>query len=158
MTNIQKKYHPSINEVKRRDSIVSLEKTMRGMEENLGEDPFPLTHHFADGCYAREILLPKGSTAIGKIHKHEHFIIFLSGDVTVSSEKGKERINTPGISISPKGIKRAIYAHEESIIITVHLTEETDLEKIEQEVIAEDFDSLGHEKSSVSLEKTKCLG
>jgi quercetin dioxygenase-like cupin family protein len=142
MNDIQTKYNPTKDEISRRNDIVSLEETMKGMEENLGEDPFPLIHHFVEGCYAREILLPKDSTVVGKIHKHEHFIIFLSGDVTISSEHGTERINKPGIAISPMGVKRAVYAHEESRIITIHLTKETELEKIEREVIVEDFDEL----------------
>jgi len=132
----------SENEVSRRNDILGLEKVISGMDENLGVDPFPLIHHFAEGCYAREIVLPKDSVVTGKIHKHEHFIIFLSGDVTISSEKGKERINKPGIAISPVGVKRAVYAHEESRIITIHVTEKTDLEEIESEVIAESFSDL----------------
>lgn len=140
-------YQPSDDELTRRGLIVELEDAMNDMEGSLGEDPFPLMHHFADGCYAREIVLPKGSTVVGKIHKHEHFIIFLSGDVTISSEKGNERINKPGIAISPLGIKRAVYANEESRIITIHVTEKTDLKDIEAEVIAKDFNSLTSEKS-----------
>jgi len=135
-------YSPSDDELMRRSVIVDLENSIKDMDENLGEDPFPLIHHFVDGCYAREIVLPKGSTVVGKIHKHEHFIIFLSGDVTISSEKGSDRINTPGIAISPLGIKRAVYAHEESRIITIHVTDKTDLKDIESEVIANDFNSL----------------
>ena len=126
----------------RRQEIVDLETVMQGMEENLGVDPFPLKHHFVDGCYARELLLPKDSTIVGKIHKHEHFIIFLSGDVTVSSEHGVERVNTPGIAVSPMGVKRAIYAHEESRIITIHVTDKTDLEDIESDVISDSFEDL----------------
>ena len=142
MSNLQPKYKPSKDNIARRNDIVDLERVIQGMDENLGEDPFPLIHHFVKGCYAREILLPKDSTVVGKIHKHEHFIIFLSGDVTISSEHGTERINKPGIAISPMGVKRAVYAHEESRIITIHLTDETELEKIEREVIVEDFAEL----------------
>jgi len=133
---------PTKDELSRRSSIVDLETAMRGMDENLGEDPFPLIHHFVDGCYAREMFLPKDSAIVGKIHKHEHFIIFLSGDVTVSSEKGSERINKSGISISPIGAKRAIYAHEDSVIVTIHVTKETDLVKIEGEIIAKSFNDI----------------
>lgn len=144
MNNLQNT--PTEIELSRRDGIVKLQSVMENMPENLGVDPFPLTHHFVDGCYAREILIPKDSTLVGKIHKHQHFIIFLSGDVTVSSEKGTERISESKIAVSPAGVKRAIYAHEDSRIITIHLTEETDLEKIEEEVILTDFPSL--EKTS----------
>lgn len=123
----------------RRNGIVNLQAVMESMPENLGVDPFPLTHHFTTGCYAREILIPKDATIVGKIHKYEHFIVFLSGDVTVASEIGTERITGAHFRVSPAGTKRAIYAHEDSVIITIHPTDETELTKIEADVIAKDF-------------------
>jgi len=140
--NLEKTYNPSSEELVRRNDIITLQNAILEMDENLGEDPFPLTHHFAPGIYAREIFIPGGYVIIGKIHKHNHFIIFLDGDVTIVSEKGKEHITKPGIMISPMGIKRAVYANKDSRIITIHPTEETDLDKIEDEVIAKDYSEL----------------
>lgn len=136
---LAKVYNPTPAELNRRNGIVELQEAIERLDGNLGENPFPLTHHFAPGIYAREILLPKDTLIIGKIHRHEHLVIFLYGDVTVESEKGQERINTPGVFLSPMGIKRAVYAHVDSVMITIHPTEETDLDKIETEVIAPSF-------------------
>ena len=142
MQSEAKKYNPSKMELTRRAEIVNFEEVIRNTEGSLGEDPFPLKHHFAPGVYAREILLPEDTVIIGKIHKHDHLIIFLSGVVSISSYKGVELVTTPGVAILPVGIKRAVYAHVDSRIVTIHVTDKTDLEEIEEEVIAKNFGEL----------------
>jgi hypothetical protein len=41
--------------------------------------------------------------------------------------------------VSEPGTKRAVYAETDVVWTTIHPTEETDLEKIEEEVIAKTF-------------------
>ena len=113
----------------------------------------PLKHYFTPkddkyGChvYAREILLPKGSIVIGKIHKHQHLNIISKGKVTVFTEFGKKELEAPCTFISEVGLKRAVYSHEDTIWTTIHLTEhmgEDNLNKIEEEVIAPSYGDLG---------------
>ena len=123
--------------------IFDLEATIKAMPENLGVDPFPLTHHFADGVYMREILIPKGAVLVGKMHKHRHFRIFLSGDATVVSSKGRVHMSgEPQIFVSPAGAKRAVYAHKDTRVVTVHVTNETDLDKIEEDCIISDYEEI----------------
>jgi hypothetical protein len=67
----------------------------------------------------------------------------MSGEVTVVTEDGgRQRIRGPMSMISKAGTKRVVYAHEDSVWITVHVTRETDLEKIEDEIIAKTYDEL----------------
>ena len=102
----------------------------------------PLKHHFAPGQYAREILLPKGSLVIGKIHKHAHINVVSKGRVSVMTEYGRMDIEAPCTFVSQVGTKRAVYAHEDTIWTTVHVTDETDLLKIEDEIIAKTYDEV----------------
>lgn len=102
----------------------------------------PTRHWFADGMYCRELFRPAGTVIVGKIHKREHFYIVLSGEVTVVSDGKRERIQAPRIIVSAPGTKRAVYAHVDSICITVHRTFETDLEAIERELIEPDETAL----------------
>lgn len=132
--NLQKKVE--------REDIVELESTIKSLTNSLGEDPFPLEHFYAKGMYCRQLTIPKGYFVVGKIHKYSHFVFYLSGDVSVVSEFGRERISKPCIRVSPEGAKRAFYAHEETVMLTVHATEETELESIENEIIAKDFEEL----------------
>lgn len=95
-------------------------------------------HHFADGMYARELFRPADTLIVGKVHKREHLYIVLSGEVTIVGDGYRERVKAPRIFVSKPGTKRAVYAHEDSICLTVHRTSETDLDKIEAELIEED--------------------
>lgn len=101
----------------------------------------PLKHYFADGMYCREIFIPKGVVVVGKIHKHQHPNFIIEGDVSVLTEDGGvERIKAPKFMISSPGTKRLVYAHEDTIWTTIHATDERDLEKIEEEVIAKSYE------------------
>lgn len=102
----------------------------------------PLKHHFAPGAYAREIMLPKGSLVIGKIHKHAHINVVSKGLVSVMTEFGRMDIEAPSTFVSQVGTKRAVYAHEDTVWTTVHVSNETDLEKLEDEIIAKTYDEV----------------
>jgi len=96
-------------------------------------------HHFSGGLYARELTLPKGSTVIGKIHKHAHLNVVLRGHVTVTTPFGTEDIKGPCIFESKPDTKRAVYAHEETVWLTFHPTDETDVDEIEKQIILPDY-------------------
>ena len=100
----------------------------------------PLRHYFADGCYVREMLLPKGTIVVGKIHKHAHPSFIMVGEVKVVSESGGvEYIKAPQHFISPPGTKRIVHAIEDTIWVTVHVTEKTELEEVEEDIISQDY-------------------
>lgn len=121
-----------------RDSILGLQNELLGMDQV----DCPVTHHFAPSVYAREIFMPAGAVVVGKIHKHAHLNIISKGRVIVSTEFGKKQLVAPCTFVSEAGTKRAVYIVEDCIWTTIHPTEETDLEKIEEHVIAKDYDAL----------------
>ena len=138
----------------------SVQIVEQGMKDQIAageiKDTLPdclLTHHFTPkdekyGChaYAREMLIPKGTVIIGKIHRHQHLNFILKGQVSVATEFGKKYFTGPCVFISEVGLKRAVYAEEDTIWVTVHLTEhsgEDSLDKIEQEVIAPSYEEMG---------------
>ena len=102
-------------------------------------------HHFAPGVYARELFIPKGTVLTGKIHKTEHLNIISQGKISVATEDGPKLIEAPHIMVSKPGTKRAGYAHEDTTWITIHVTDETDLDKIEELVIAKGYDELTYD-------------
>ena len=61
--------------------------------------------------------------------------ILLKGSLTIATENGIELMVAPCVLKSMPGTKRIGYFHEDSSWITVHPTEETDLSKIEKQVI-----------------------
>jgi quercetin dioxygenase-like cupin family protein len=93
--------------------------------------------------YLREVWRPAGCVIVGKVHKREHFYILLSGEITVTGDGiAPQRYQAPMIFVSPPGTKRAVYAHVDSVCITVHATESRDLDEIEKELIEPDTEAL----------------
>lgn len=126
-----------------RAKILDLQNAMMTMESAL--DAFPVTHHFAPGVYAREMFLPADHTIIGKIHKHAHLNIISKGKVIVSTEDGTRELDAsdgPVTFTSFAGTKRAVYVIKDTVWTTIHVTDETELDKIEDEIIAESYDDL----------------
>ena len=109
---------------------------------------YPLKHHFAEGQYGREILIAANNLVVGKIHKHSHLNIISQGECTVVTEFGSYRIKAPYTFVSLPGTKRALFTHSETIWTTVHVTDKTDLQEIEDEIIAptfDDYDAFAHQ-------------
>ena len=147
----------TIEKVKFRQDILTVQDGLQeliasGAVQSTLED-CKLTHYFTPkddkyGChaYAREMLIPKGTLIIGKIHKHQHLNFISKGKVTVFTEFGQKHLIAPCTFVSEIGLKRAVYAEEDTLWTTVHLTEfgkEDDLAQIENEVIAPSYDELG---------------
>lgn len=115
---------------------------------------YDIKHYFTDGVYARELTIPSGHIVVGKIHKHEHLNFLSKGKVTVLTEEGgKEVLTAPCTLISPKGVKRLLYTHEETVWTVIHVTSETDLDKIEKEVIAKDYTEMGWANPNTNIER-----
>ncbi len=127
-----------------RNDILALEETMKNMDgyDHEGKELCKITHHFAPGVYAREMWMPAGCLITGKIHMTEHLNILSQGKVSVSNQGDSITMEAPYTFVSPVGTKRAIYAHEDSTWTTIHVTELTDPEEIEKEIIANTFEEL----------------
>ena len=61
--------------------------------------------------------------------------MFLTGSLSVMTENGIEYIKAPCIQRTMPGTKRIAYFHEDSTCMTIHPTENTDLQEIEKEII-----------------------
>lgn len=106
-------------------------------------------HLFSEGLYSRRMFVPKGVMWTGKIHRKGHICVLLSGEMTVVSGEMSERLIAPAVFTSQPGVKRAGFAHTDSIFMTVHATTETDLDKIEAELIAPDFTEFDNQRQSL---------
>lgn len=129
-----------VNEYRAR--VTDLETRVRQLPGVVGREAFPLKHVFGDGLYMREITMPAGYFIISEIHKYEHPFFVLTGECSVATEQGIARIKAPYWGVTPRGTKRVLFIHKETVWVTVHATEETDLKKIEAEVIAKNFDEV----------------
>jgi hypothetical protein len=145
-------------------------KVQEGMQKMIADgdmnDRLPdckLTHYFSPvsedyGCavYGRQMFIPKGTLIIGKIHRHQHLNFIMSGKVSVVTEFGKKYFEAPCGFVSEVGLKRAVYAEEDTIWMTVHLTKnagEDKLDEIEAELIAPSYSDMGLIDNLTQLER-----
>jgi hypothetical protein len=139
-----------------RENITTLEEQITNIDGVLvGEELHemnPVKHTFADGCYIREIFNPKGLLIVTAIHKKKHPFFLMKGEMSILTESGVQHIKAPYHGITLPGTKRIIYTHTDCVFITVHATDKTDIEEIEKEVIAKDFND-----PDVSLEDIELL-
>ncbi|MBA8680514.1 hypothetical protein [Stenotrophomonas tumulicola] len=112
--------------------------------EQMPQAEMPVEHVFLPGQYLRKMSMPAHSLVVGKRHRYRHALI-VTGHVTVRTADGMHELQGTHIIDSPAGMKRAIYAHSPSELVTVHLTDETDLDRIEALVIMPDDEPLALE-------------
>lgn len=91
----------------------------------------PVAQYQVNGIYAREVYLPAGTLAASAKHKTEHMFVLSAGKVSVYSDNEQAVVyEAPFTGITKPGTERAVYAHEDSVWITFHATDESDVELI----------------------------
>jgi hypothetical protein len=132
-----------INEARQsfRTGVATVEQRLAQTPGAMFGDCFPLTHTFAEGLYVREIRCPAGSLIVTKIFKQTHATFLLSGECSVLTENGVQKIKAPFSMITKVGTKRIIYCHTDVVWTTVHHNPSNtkNLDKIEKNVIAKNF-------------------
>ncbi len=133
----------------------SRNRDINELEKQLARLPqvkFTVTHTFTPGLYIREIIMPSGSFLTSKIHKTEHPFVISMGQIKVwTEEAGVVIFGAPFMGVTKAGTRRVLYAIEDTIWTTFHPTNETDVGKIEREIIFK------HEIPTLTGGR-KCLG
>lgn len=114
-------------------AIDQLEAAMVATGERI---EFPVEHRFVPGLYCRTTTLPKDTILTSMEHKTEHFFVILKGEVRVrSATEGEVVYKGPCTGVTKPGTRRVIHAIEETVWMTFHVTEETDVEKIAEKIL-----------------------
>jgi len=120
-------------------AILRLQAVVSKMEQYQPET----THYFADGMYLRWVFRKAGTLVIGKVHKKQHFYLVIQGEIEIAGgPDGPKRMKAPAIVVSEPGTKRAVYALQDTVCITIHRTDKTDIEEIEKELVEDDPNSM----------------
>lgn len=109
------------------------------IKKTVGDDflSLPTEHTFAGGMYARKCFVPKNTILVSKLHLTEHMTICLQGDVTVYEQDGiTKRVVGPFSYITYPGTKRVCFINEDTVWMTVHRTDQTELIETEAEIFA----------------------
>ena len=126
-------------------SMADGENVIVGTKENpiiTNNERIPIRHFFMDGVYVREMKMFKNMVIIGAIHKHLHMCFLLEGHLTVANEDGTIEYKAPCYIESNPGVKRILYAHEDSLWYNTHKNPSNteDVDQLEKEIVALSYD------------------
>jgi quercetin dioxygenase-like cupin family protein len=110
-------------------------------------------HHFSSGMYMRKVFRPAGTLIVGKVHKEPHFFLCAKGEIIAWTENGMKRLQAGDVVESKPGTKRVTLAVTDSIGVTIHRTDKTDLDEIEAELIEPDTTALFDANNSIKTLK-----
>lgn len=139
---------------KAREKIFEIEARLMAAVDSheLPAVEMPLRHSFIPGGYARELTIPAGVLLVGHIHKDPCFNFVTKGHITVLTEEGIREIVAPASFPSSAGVKRVGYTHEETVWTTVHVTDETDPDKMIEALTVPDYEAF----AALMEEKAEC--
>ena len=98
---------------------------------------YKIVHSFADGMYIRECRVPSGFLFVSELHKYDHPYFLQKGKLRICSEDADITLTAPHYGITKKGTKRLVFVEEDVVWITCHATNETNTEKILEDITAE---------------------
>ena len=133
-------------DLKVRDGIVSVEDGWKELEGTATGNSWvdvveggELEHHFVNGLYLRKAKAPAGMLFTTQIHKVRHPFFILSGAARILTEEGIVTMTAPYQGFTEVGTKRLMYILEDITWYTIHATNKTTVEEVEEEVLAKDF-------------------
>lgn len=125
----------------RRDKLMAFEAACKSQEDEHGVEIEPVIYS-ADGVYAREIFIPKGTALVGEIHMKAQINVVSKGKIRVATEEGVRTIEAPCTFVSPAGTKRAGFVLEDTVWTTFLPTDKVTDEEVYKEFIAPNYETL----------------
>ena len=100
----------------------------------------PIEHYQIDGVYVRSMFIPAGTILTGKIHNFESIAILAKGRIRITNGTESYIISEGHIMVDKPGVKRLGYAETDVVFITVHRTDNIEIEAIEKELVSTTFE------------------
>lgn len=114
------------------------------LTEGRSPDELPLQHHFSESKYTRVVKIPKGYWVVGKVHREKTLNILMQGELLYYSgfKKQPQRLKAPAVFESEAGQRKIVVALSNVVFANVHVTDETDLVKLEKRFIIPEHELL----------------
>lgn len=129
-------------------TLAQIEALEAELLSNPNNVPVPVSHAFCKGVYARTVVIPAGSIAIGHSHTDECLNIVVAGSVSVVIDGEVRKISAPSTFISPPHARKIGYVHEPLTWVTVHSVNHHDVNKLEEELLEKSETFKRYEKST----------
>jgi hypothetical protein len=111
--------------------ILDLIYKQQGLDAMQDQVPTATGHRFAPGVYMRSLFMPAGTRIIGHEHTTSYFNIVMTGRCRLIDGDKVVEIAAPYVFVSEVGSKKIAHVIEDTIWVTVHATDETDIPTLE---------------------------
>lgn len=95
------------------------------------------THHFSQGLYAKEMMIPASYIVGGHAHNYDHLSILAKGHVIVVADGERVEYKAPACINIKASVHHMIKALTDSVWFCIHATDEKDITKIDEVLIEE---------------------
>ena len=112
-------------------------RDVASLENELVQFDLDIKYHSGGGVFTGELVIPKGTILVGKVHKYENLNVMTKGELAVLVGDEIKRVKAPFVVVSPPGTKRIAYALEDTVWMTFHATPLTDVDEVEKHFIAQ---------------------
>lgn len=99
-----------------------------------------LRHYHCGDIYGRVMEVPEGGVVVGKVHLQGQINVCLKGKFAVLSDGKAIMVEKGEVLVGPQGDQRVFYAIEPSEWLVCVATKETDIGKIEEQVVVDTRD------------------
>ncbi len=137
LLDLVKEPNGNLRDVIKRGQVIAFENVIKQHPGHLTAEHFVTKHHFLPGIYMRELHIPAGMITTGKIHKYECVSILSKGVRATLVDGCIQVVNAPYMQVTPPGFKRISLTIEDSIWITMHLTDIIDIPTLERELVCD---------------------
>jgi len=138
-----KKEHSQVAE-RAIDEVMELQEAIEKRDDKV--DSIETIHNFSEGQYIRQVLIPAGMLVIGKRHRHKTLNVVLKGKCKIRNSDQEESYiaEAPYMYESGANVKKAVYAYTDTIFANIHVTNEINKDKLEEQCIIteEDYNRL----------------
>jgi len=110
------------------------------LKANFDQPDIEINHYFLPGVYVRSGFLPAGSMLTGKIHNYKCVNIVAKGKISVATKEGFSILEAGAIFSTPAGTKKAGYVIEDTVFITVHSCDKTELLEVEDYLASDTYE------------------
>jgi len=129
----------ALSKISKRKSV-RRHKKLDAIEQEMAKMPqitCPIDNLFTPNLYTRICNIPKGTFLTSENHKTEHPFFIMSGRIQVANIETNEAViyEAPFIGVTKPNTRRMLYALEDTVWATCHVTTETDIEKIGEQIL-----------------------
>lgn len=111
-------------------------------------------HYFGPGIYIREAVMPAGAVVLGHRHRSEHMCALHHGKIALIVGADKQVIEAPAIWTSDAG-RKVFLVIEDAVLQNIYATSETDIDKLEEQLVEKTDFFLTHQEQDVVGQITK---